>query len=95
MSKNNKDFYENLKNLLNDTSNWPSDYIFKFIFPTDKKNIDIIYDIFDDFIKDINFKSSRNKKYTSASVLIIADSPDLIISFYKKVSGSIENIILL
>ncbi len=95
MSKNNKDFYENLKNLLNDTSNWPSDYIFKFIFPTDKKNIDTIYDIFDDFIKDINFKSSRNKKYTSVSVLIIADSPDLIINFYKKVSDSIENIILL
>ena len=95
MSKNNKDFYENLKNLLNDTSNWPSDYIFKFIIPTDKKNIDIIYDIFDDFIKDINFKSSRNKKYTSVSVLIIADSPDLIINFYKKVSDSIENIILL
>ena len=95
MSKNNKDFYENLKNLLNDTSNWPSDYIFKFIFPTDKKNIDTIYDIFDDFIKDINFKSSRNKKYTSVSVLIIADSPDLIINFYKKVSESIENIILL
>ena len=31
MQKENKDFYDNLKNLLDNTSNWPSEYIYKFI----------------------------------------------------------------
>ena len=38
---------------------------------------------------------SKNQKYTSVSVSLIAKSPDLIIDNYKKVAQKIENVILL
>ena len=32
MGTENKNFYKNLKQLLDDTSSWPSEYIYKFIY---------------------------------------------------------------
>ena len=42
-----------------------------------------------------NIKKSKNEKYTSVSVKIIAKDPDLIITNYMKVAKQIENVILL
>ena len=95
MDKENKDFYKNLKNLLDETSSWPSEYIYKFIYKSNESNIEIIKDIFKDLSANINIKKSKNEKYTSVSVKIIAKDPDLIINNYKKVAKRIENVILL
>lgn len=95
MDKENKDFYKNLKNLLDETSSWPSEYIYKFIYKSNKKNIEILKEIFKDLNADFNIKKSKNEKYTSVSVKIIAKDPDLIINNYKKVANKIENVILL
>ena len=95
MEKENKDFYKNLKNLLDETSSWPSEYIYKIIFKSNEKNIEILKDIFKDSNTNFNIKKSKNEKYTSVSVKIIAKDPDLIINNYKKVAKQIENVILL
>ena len=95
MGTENKNFYKNLKQLLDDTSSWPSEYIYKFIYSSNPKNIEILKDIFKTSNADFKVKTSKNDKYTSVSVKIIAKNPDLIIENYKKVADKIENIILL
>ena len=79
MSEENKNFYKNLKQLLNDTSSWPSEYIYKFIYSSKPENIEILRDIFKASNADFKIKTSKNVKYTSVSVKIIAKNPDLII----------------
>ena len=95
MSEENKNFYKNLKQLLDDTSSWPSEYIYKFIYSSKPENIEILRDIFKASNADFKIKTSKNGKYTSVSVKIIAKNPDLIIENYKKVADKIENVILL
>tara|TARA_Y100001968_G_scaffold82064_1_gene73117 strand:+ start:6931 stop:7218 length:288 start_codon:yes stop_codon:yes gene_type:complete len=95
MGTENKNFYKNLKQLLDDTSSWPSEYIYKFIYSSNPENIEILKDIFKTSNADFKVKTSKNDKYTSVSVKIIAKNPDLIIENYKKVADKIENIILL
>ncbi len=43
----NKSFYNNLNQLLEQTSQWPCEYLFKFIVKSDEKRIKIIESIFD------------------------------------------------
>ena len=95
MSEDNKNFYKNLKQLLDDTSSWPSEYIYKFIYSSKSENIEILRDIFKASNANFKIKTSKNGKYTSVSVKIIAKNPDLIIENYKKVADRIENVILL
>ena len=95
MSEENKNFYKNLKQLLDDTSSWPSEYIYKFIYSSKPENIEILRDIFKLSNADFKIKTSKNGKYTSVSVKIVAKNPDLIIENYKKVADRIENVILL
>ena len=95
MNKESKDFYKNLKKLLDDTSSWPSEYVYKFIYKSNSKNIKILKNIFRDSNADFKIKKSKNDKYTSVSIKLIATNPDLIIDNYKKVAEKIENVILL
>ena len=95
MVEDNKNFYKNLKQLLDDTSGWPSEYIYKFIYSSKPENIEILRDIFKASNADFKIKTSKNGKYTSVSVKIVAKNPDLIIENYKKVADRIENVILL
>ena len=95
MDNENKDFYKYLKNPLDETSSWPSDYIYKYIYKSNASNIEILKDIFKDSSANFIIQKSKNEKYTSVSVKIIAKDPDLIINNYKKVAKQIENVILL
>lgn len=95
MQKENKDFYDNLKNLLDNTSNWPSEYIYKFIYSSNPLNITTIKKIFKSTNAEFIIKKSKNEKYTSVSVKVTAKNPDFVIENYKKVANQIENIILL
>ena len=95
MDKENKEFYKNLKNLLAETSSWPSEYIYKFIYKSNENNVKILKDIFKDSNAYFNIKKSKNEKYTSVSVKIIAKDPDLIINNYKKVAKELDTVMLL
>ena len=95
MGKEQEDFYKKLKNLLNDTSSWPSEYVYKLIYKSDPDNIKKLKKIFNEPNTVFSLKTSKNDKYTSVSVKIIAKNPDFIIDKYKIVANQIENVILL
>ena len=91
----NKSFYNNLTQLLEQTSQWPCEYLFKFIVKSDEKKIKIIESIFDNIGAIIKKKHSSNNNYTSISVNVIMNEPKDVIKKYKEVSNKVKDVILL
>ncbi len=87
-------FYGRLKNELLKNTEWPSDYLYKFIVPTDTERIDQINRIFDNTGAVIESKQSRKGKYTSLSIMVNLKNPDEVIEKYKEV-GKIKGVISL
>jgi len=88
------EFYKKLKGQLEDTSSWPSNYLYKFIVPTDENKIKQIQDIFDNTGAVIESKQSKKGTYTSISVTVHLDNADAVIEKYKEV-GKVEGVISL
>ena len=93
-NKKSEEFYKRLKDELFQNTPWPSDYLYKFIIPTDKEKIATIHKIFDNTGAVIESKQSRKGKYTSVSVTVNLVSPDEVIRYYREV-GKIEGVISL
>lgn len=93
-SKKSEEFYARLKEQLEDTSLWPSEFLYKFIVPTDKDKIDQINKVFDNTGAVIESKQSSKGKYTSISVTVNLENPDAVIQKYKEV-GLVEGVISL
>ena len=85
MSKQ-SEFYKKLKQSLLETTEFPTKYMFKFIIPTDKDKFKTIESIFDNLGAVISSKPSKNGKYTSMSILVTMEDPDMIIAKYQEVS---------
>ena len=94
MDKKTEEFYIRLKDELSNTSEWPSEYLYKFIVPTSPKKIEEIENAFDNIGAVIQTKQSKNAKYTSVSINVTMESPEQVIEKYIEVS-SIEGIISL
>ncbi|MCF4101754.1 DUF493 domain-containing protein [Gillisia sp. M10.2A] len=94
-SKNPEEFYKKLKSQLQDTSMWPTEYLYKFIVPTDDGKIAQINEIFDNMGAVITTKQSKNGKYTSVSVNVRMKNPDAVISKYKQVGEEVEGVMSL
>lgn len=88
------EFYGRLKEELLNTSSWPSDYLYKFIVPTDPEKIAEITKIFDNTGAVIESKQSRKGKYTSLSITVNLVDPDAVIEKYKEV-GAVKGVISL
>ena len=88
------EFYHRLKLQLEDSTEWPSIYLYKFIVLTDNIKIKRVHDIFDNTGAVINSKQSKNGKYTSLSITVDLKSPDEVIEKYKQV-GEIKGVISL
>lgn len=93
MSKE-KEFYDKLKLSLDNSTKFPAKYLFKFIVPTSKNQLNEVKNIFDVSGAVINTKSSKTNKYVSVSIALVMASSDKIIEKYKEVSV-IEGIISL
>lgn len=91
---NSDDFYTRLKEQLAETSKWPTNYLYKFIVPTDPVKIKRIEDIFDNTGAVIESKQSKNAKYTSLSITVNLKNPDEVINKYKEV-GEVKGVISL
>ncbi|UII76076.1 DUF493 domain-containing protein [Flagellimonas sp. HMM57] len=87
-------FYARLKEQLLENTKWPSNYLYKFIVPTDKEKIDQITNIFNMAGAVIESKQSKKGTYTSVSITVLLNSPDEVIAKYKEVSG-VEGVISL
>ena len=90
------EFYTKLRKRLKKTSDWPSEYLYKFIVPSsDQANLDKLFSIFDNLGAVISTKQSSKGKYTSVSINVTLKSPDIVIEKYKQVGEGIENVISL
>lgn len=87
-------FYDRLREKLEESTSWPSDYLFKFIVPTDEDVVAEVHRVFDNTGAVINLKQSKNGKYTSISITVHLESPEDVIDKYKKV-GKVKGVISL
>jgi len=94
MDKKTQEFYIRLKEELETTSQWPAEYLYKFIVPSDNEKIAVIEKAFDNMGAVINTKTSENGKYTSISVNAQMKNPDAVIEKYIELS-TVEGIISL
>ena len=94
MDKKTEEFYARLREELNNTSTWPSEYLYKFIVPTDVKKIEEVENAFNNLGAVIQTTKSKTAKYTSISINVTMESPEKVIEKYIKVSN-IEGIISL
>ncbi|UGU15827.1 DUF493 family protein [Sinomicrobium kalidii] len=93
-SEKEEKFYKRLKEELNNTTTWPSSYLYKFIVPTDAEKIAQIENIFDNTGAVIKSKKSSKGNYTSVSIQLIMESADAVIEKYREVS-KVEEVISL
>ncbi|WP_445452705.1 DUF493 family protein [Flavobacterium sp. 25HG05S-40] len=94
MDKKTEEFYIRLREELDSTSTWPSEYLYKFIVPTDAKKIEAVENAFDNLGAVIQTTQSKTAKYTSISINVMMESPESVIEKYIEVS-TIEGIISL
>ena len=62
MDKKTEEFYIRLREELNNTSKWPSEYLYKFIVPTSPKKIEEVENAFDNIGAVIHTKQSKKRK---------------------------------
>ncbi len=89
-----EEFYERLREQLWEDTTWPSNYLYKFIVPTDTEKINYINKIFDNTGAVIESKKSKKGNYTSISITVNLKNPDEVIAKYKEVAV-IEGVISL
>ena len=77
-------FYINLKNQLDATSIFPSDYMYKFIVPTDKNQVEEVQGLFNQSGAVIKTKKSKTGKYISVSIVLKIQSSNEVILYYRK-----------
>jgi len=94
MDKKTEEFYIRLKEELSSTSTWPSEYLYKFIVPSDLKKVEEVENTFDNMGAVIKTQKSKTGKYTSISINVTMESPEDVVEKYLEVS-SIEGIISL
>lgn len=87
-------FYNRLKIQLEDSTKWPSLYLYKFIVLTEDDKIRQVHEVFNNTGAVIDSKQSKNGKYTSLSISVNLKSPDEVIAKYKEV-GEIDGVISL
>jgi len=87
-------FYKSLKEKLEETSSWPSTYLYKFIVPTAGNGVAEIKTIFDDTAAVVNTRLSKNGKFTSVTLKVVMPNPDAVIEKYKAV-GNVKDVISL
>ena len=97
MSKEQKPeaFYANLKEQLQNTTLWPSEYLYKFIVISDSQKIAEIEAVFNFLGAVIKTKESSNGKYISISINVRMENPDAVIAKYVEVGKKVEGVISL
>ena len=93
MNKVDEEFLSKLEEKLNETSEWPSLYMFKFIIPADLRKIALVESLFSSEAK-VNSKESSGGKYISITGRVVMLNALEIISIYRE-AAKIEGLISL
>jgi putative lipoic acid-binding regulatory protein len=91
---NPEEFYISLKEKLEGHHDFPEDYLFKFIIPTDDAKLTEIYKVFDCIKFTLGNRESKNGKYTACNINAFVLDADQVVRIYKEVAR-IEGVILL
>lgn len=94
MEENTQDFYQRLKVELENSTSWPSVYLFKFIVPTENDNVFKVEEAFNCLGAVIKTTKSKTGRFTSISVDVTMKDSQEIIDKYIEVS-TIKGIISL
>ena len=94
MDKKTEDFYLRLKEELSNSTLWPSEYLYKFILPSDIHKIAKVEAAFNDLGAVITTQQSKTGKFTSISISVTMPSVQSVIDKYIAVSD-VEGIISL
>lgn len=94
-ASNTEEFYKKLKLQLEESTTWPSEYLYKFIVKTDAIKINKLESLFNDAGAVIHTTKSKNEKYTSISIALTMMSPEDVIAKYIEVTNTIEGVISL
>ena len=89
-----EEFYKNLREKLEENTKFPSDYMYKFIVPTNKNQVAEVMSIFKNTKARFSQKASKTGKFVSISILIKVANVDEVIKHYHSVEG-IEGLISL
>jgi putative lipoic acid-binding regulatory protein len=81
---NTDEFYSKLKVQLDDTTNFPADYLYKFIVPTLENQVAEVKNIFNNTGAVIKTKKSKTGKYVSVSIILKLKTSEEVIVYYKK-----------
>ena len=88
------EFYTRLKNELNETTKFPTQYLYKFIIPNEAEKEIQLRDIFKTQKAEIKTRPSSNEKYIGVSVSVLLNDADQVIFYYKE-AGKVEGILSL
>lgn len=89
-----KEFYIRLTQQLQDDTEWPSPYLYKFIVPASLERIAEIEAVFNHMEAEIQTRDSSKGNYTSVSIKVTMISPEAVVEKYKEVS-KVEGVISL
>lgn len=78
-------FYTKLKGQLEDTTEFPADYMYKFIVPTDENQLEEVQKLFNNKGAVIKTKKSKTGKYISITIVLKLKNAQEVINYYKKV----------
>lgn len=79
--------------LLEEQHSWPTVYVFKFVVPTEKGNIENLLALFD-LTAEYSTRESRNGKYTSVTIKQKMNAAKDVVEIYKQ-AKNIEGVISL
>jgi len=86
--------YEKLKEQLNQSTTWPSLYMFKFIVPANNEKIAQVESLFNTKESQIELRESRKGNFVSVTAKEMMMSPEKVIDRYLEAEG-IEGLISL
>lgn len=92
--KNPEEFYASLKEKLTDHHNFPEEYLFKFIIPSDAEKLTEILRIFDNLQFTLSNRESTKGNYTACTIQCFVLDADQVIDIYQKV-GAVEGVMML
>jgi putative lipoic acid-binding regulatory protein len=92
--KEREEFYVKFKERLENTTEFPSDYTYKFIVPTDHKRLAEVQRVFDGARPQFQMKESKTGKYTSVTVVVYVLDADQVIHYYQE-AASVQDVMML
>jgi uncharacterized protein len=77
-------FWAKFKTDLQANYAFPTEYIYKFILPTDEQKIQTLQHIFANADAEFSFKKSSSNKYTSITIIALHPTAEDVIAYYKQ-----------